>query len=136
MIEDINYISETAQRFAEWINEKIAVVIIKEIDNFIWLEQIIANDLANRIKLFNESKDSVTDEEIKSAMKEPTIDFKNTTEKLQYAFKALLQQNYTFTHDIDKAWRVYIKFFKLEKEVVYQLNTSYTIWIDIKPNII
>lgn len=131
-----DFISDTAQWFAEWINEKIATVIIKEIDSFIWLEQIIANDLANRIKLFNESRDSVKDEEIKAAMQEPTIDFKNTTDKLQYAFKALLQKDYTFTHDVDRYWRVFIKFFKLEKEVIYQLNTSYSIWIEVKPNII
>jgi len=127
MMPETNYIQDTAQRLAEWMNEKIATVIVDEINSMIWLDQIIADDLANRKKEFEEAKKSVKDKDIELAMQEPTIEFPTITSKLEYAFKALLHKGYTFTHDVDHTWRVYIKFFEIKKEVVYVLDTKYTI---------
>lgn len=131
-MNDTNFIGESAQRYAEAINEQVAIAITTEIDRMIDLDSVIAEDLENRKTAFQEAYDSTEDEELRAAMKEPTIEFPNITSKLEYAFKALLSKWFTFTHDINWAWVVSIKFFKIEKEVKYYIDAKYSVNIDEK----
>lgn len=127
---DNDFIQGTAERVVDWINEQVAYTIIEEINNLIGLDKIIADDLANRIKLFEESRDSVEDEEIKNMMEVPTIEFPNVTAKLEYAFKALLHAGYTFTHDINYAGKVTVRFFKQEFVKYFILDTKFSTTIE------
>lgn len=124
-MEGTNFIGETAQRFAEGINEQVAIKIVEVIDEVIDLKNIIAEDLKMRQLDFDIAKESCKDEEIRSMMQEPTIEFKDITQKLEYAFKALLSKGYTFTHDINMGGVLSIKFFKIEKEFKYEVSTTF-----------
>ena len=123
---------ESAERYMVRINEQVASVIIDKINVKIWLDQIIADDLANRIASFKESKEKMIadwETEMAEMLTEPTLEFSNVTDKLTYAFQALMTRWYTFTHDILSNWLVVIKFFKIEDEFRFQLNAKYSVWI-------
>lgn len=130
MMEQNDFISNQANDVVDAMNDKIAVAAIEVISDLIDLDDIIAKDLEHRIAKFNEAKDAETDQELKDLMQEPTLEFKSTLEKFQYAFTALTAKWLILTHDVLKDWTVNIKIFKLEKEVNYKLSNRSTISIE------
>ena len=130
MIEQNDFISNEANGVVDAMNDKIAAAAIEVISDLINLDDIIAKDLEHRIAKFNEARDAETDQELKDLMQEPTLEFKSTLEKFQYAFTALTAKWLILTHDVLKDWTVNIKIFKLEKEVNYKLSNKSTISIE------
>lgn len=130
MMEQNDFISNQANDVVDAMNDKIAVAAIEVISDLIDLDDIIAKDLEHRVAKFNEAKDAETDQELKDLMQEPTLEFKSTLEKFQYAFTALTAKWLILTHDVLKDWTVNIKIFKLEKEVNYKLSNRSTISIE------
>ena len=129
MYEENNFLQWQAQIYAEAYNNKIAEAIITEIDNLIWLESIIEADNATRKKAFDETYEAWTDE-LKDMLVYEPIKFVTTTDKLQYAFWALLEKGYTFTHTVDNNWVVSLKFFTLHNEIKFELTWTYKVSID------
>lgn len=130
MMEQNDFISNEANGVVDAMNDKIAAAAIEVISDLINLDDIIAKDLESRIAKFQEAKDLETDQELKDLMQEPTLEFRSTLEKFQYAFTALTAKWLILTHDVLKDWTVNIKIFKLEKEVNYKLSNKSTISIE------
>lgn len=130
MMEQNDFISNEANGVVDAMNDKIAAAAIEVISDLINLDDIIAKDLEFRVSKFQEAKDLETDQELKDLMQEPTLEFKSTLEKFQYAFTALTAKWLILTHDVLKDWTVNIKIFKLEKEVNYKLSNKSTISIE------
>lgn len=129
-MERNDFVSNEANSVVEAMNDKIAAAAIEVISDFINLDEIIADDLANRISKFKESYDKQTDPELKDLMKEPTLEFSSTLEKFQYAHSALLDHWFVLTHDVLRDGTVNIKLFRLEKEVNYKLEHKNSISIN------
>lgn len=130
MMEQNDFISNEANGVVDAMNDKIAAAAIEVISDLINLDDIIAKDLEFRVSKFKEARDAETDQELKDLMQEPTLEFKSTLEKFQYAFTALTAKWLILTHDVLKDWTVNIKIFKLEKEVNYKLSNKSTISIE------
>lgn len=138
MQEVNNYQQDTAQRMIDAMNDKIATVIVDKINEKFDLDKIIADDLANRVRVYEESKAKFLEDgsedgkEIADKLVKPEIEFKDITEKLTYAFQVVLDKGYTFTHDILGNGEVIIKFFKIESEYRFLLDTKYSVNISEK----
>ena len=130
MMEQNDFISNEANGVVDAMNDKIAAAAIEVISDLINLDDIIAKDLEFRVSKFKEAQDAETDQELKDLMQEPTLEFRSTLEKFQYAFTALTAKWLILTHDVLKDWTVNIKIFKLEKEVNYKLSNKSTISIE------
>lgn len=135
-MQDVNNFQQVAaQNYIDAMNDKIASVIINKINLLVDLDKVIADDLANRKAQYEESKAKLLEDgsenwkEIASKMVEPTLEFKDVTTKLTYAFQVLLSKGYTFTHDILGNGEVVIKFFKIEQEYRFILDTKYSVGI-------
>ena len=89
MMEQNDFISNEANGVVDAMNDKIAAAAIEVISDLINLDDIIAKDLEHRVAKFKEAQDAETDQELKDLMQEPTLEFKSTLEKFQYAFTAL-----------------------------------------------
>ena len=125
-----DFISDSANNLAESLNEQIMLAAIDIINDTINLDKIIQDDKDKRLADFQEAYDSCTDQDIKLAMVYDEFTFKNTAEKFKYAFSALIEAGYTFTHDVNHAWIVSIKIFKLESTKLFQLKSNFTTSID------
>ena len=129
MWEENRFLQDTAQRFIDAANDQIAIAIIEKINTVIDLDSIIAADLENRKAQYEETKSKLladNGKEVADQLIEPTIEFKDITSKLTYAFQALLHAGYTFTQDVLGNGEVVIKFFKLEHTFRYMLTTKYS----------
>ena len=98
MQEVNNYQQDTAQRMIDAMNDKIATVIVDKINEKFDLDKVIADDLANRVKVYEESKAKFLEDgsedgkEIADKLVKPEIEFKDITEKITYAFQVVLDK--------------------------------------------
>lgn len=125
-----DFISDSANNLAESLNEQIMLAAIDIINDTINLDKIIQDDKDKRLAEYNEAYESCKDDDIRAAMQYTEFSFANTQEKFKYAFAALIEKGYTFTHDVNHAWIVSIKIFKLESTKLFQLKSNFTTSID------
>ena len=129
-MDNTNYMQDTAERLMAAMNDQIAKVIVEEINQLINLDSIIDNDKAGRKKDFEERLASTTDADLIEAMWEyKEFTFSSISEKLEYAFAALLHKWFTFTHDVLPTGKVIVRFYEIKSTKEFQLETTYNVSI-------
>lgn len=130
----MSYIEKAANKFGWEIQSVLVDQLLVVLEEEIWLTKLIeeenkklrAKNDEEVAKLIEKASTAEEAEEFKN-INPIQIETKNKEHCLNFWFDKLLEQWKTLLHNIDDAWNLTIKIFKLESSYVKTIKTKYSV---------